>query len=346
MTANARTRVSIVGGSGYAGGELLRLAVGHPRLEIAQVSSRSQAGQPIHRAHPNLRGHLDRFFCVPEEVSACDVLFLCMPHARAASEIERWRAVAPLVIDLSADFRLRDPAAYRAWYEEDHPAPGLLPSAVYGLPEITRASLRGASLISGVGCNATAMILSLLPLARAGLIQEVIADVKVGSSEAGAEPGEGSHHPVRARAVRTYSPAGHRHLAEVEQAFPGLRIDATISAVEMVRGVLCTAHIRPTRAVTSKELWSLYREAYGGEPFVRLVADRTGPNRLPDPRILVGSNHADVGFAIDERSGRVVSVCAIDNLMKGAAGSALQCMNIALGLEESLGLAFPGLHPA
>ena len=151
---------------------------------------------------------------------------------------------------------------------------------------------------------------------------------------------------MRARAVRTYSAAGHRHIAEVEQAFEGVLIDATVSAVEMVRGVQCTMHVQPTRRLTTKELWALYREAYGDEPFIRIVAEKSGPNRLPDPRVLVGSNHADVGFALDERSGRVIALCAIDNLMKGAAGSALQCMNIALGLPETQGLRFPGLHPA
>lgn len=337
---------SIVGGSGYTGGELLRLLCAHPGVEIGQVSSRSLAGQPVHAVHPNLRGHVDRLFCVPEEVGACEVLFLCMPHGRSGAEIERWRGVAPLVIDLSADFRLRDPAQYRAWYGSEHPAPGVLREAVYGLPEVSREQLRGASLISGVGCNATAMTLALLPLARAGLVERVIADIKVGSSEAGAEPSAGSHHPVRARAARTYSTGGHRHLAEVFQALGELDLDATLTAVDMVRGVLCTTHITPTRPVELKELWKLYRGAYAAEPFVRLVADRSGANRYPDPRTLVGSNHADIGFAVDDRSGRVLVLCAIDNLVKGAAGSAVQSMNIALGLAETEGLTFPGLHPA
>lgn len=328
------------------GGELLRLLCAHDGAQIGQVSSRTNAGQPMHRVHPNLRGHVDRLFCVPEEVSPCDVLFACMPHGQAAGEIERLRGLAPVVIDLSADFRLRSPSLYQEVYGEAHAAPELLSRAVYGLPELSRSRLAGARIISGVGCNATAMILAILPLARAGLVQSAIADIKVGSSEAGAEVNEGSHHPVRARAVRTYSAAGHRHIAEVEQAFDGVRIDATVSAVEMVRGVLCAMHIQPTRAVTTKELWGLYRDAYSNEPFVRIVAERSGLNRLPDPRVLVGSNHADVGFALDERSGRVVALCAIDNLMKGAAGSALQCMNIALGLPETQGLRFPGLHPA
>ncbi len=339
-------RASIVGGSGYTGGELLRLLHMHPNMEVGQVSSRSLKGQPVHRSHPNLRGHLSTAYCTPDEIEPCDVLFLCMPHGKAAGEIDRWCEVAPLVIDLSADFRLRDPDNYASWYGGQHPSPSTLTEVVYGLPEVSREQLNGASLISGVGCNATAMTLALLPLARAGLIKRGIADLKVGSSEAGAEPGAGSHHPVRARTARTYSPFGHRHLAEVFQSLGEFDLDATVTAIDMVRGVLCTAHIEPTRALETKELWKLFRQAYQDEPFVRIVADRSGPNRFPDPRIVVGSNHADVGFSIDERSGRVITFCAIDNLVKGAAGSAIQAMNVALGLNETAGLAFPGLHPA
>ncbi|MBX3368505.1 MAG: N-acetyl-gamma-glutamyl-phosphate reductase [Phycisphaeraceae bacterium] len=350
-------RVSIVGASGYTGGELLRLLLDHPGVELAAASSRSLAGQPLHRMHPNLRGRSDLLFTVPEEVPASDVLFLCMPHGKASREIDRWLDKAQTVIDLSADFRLRDPATYRAWYEEDHPAPARLASAVYGLPELHRREMRSgaqpARLISGVGCNATAMNLALLPLARAGLIERAICDIKVGSSEAGAEPSAGSHHPERSGAVRSYAPVGHRHAAEVAQELSPLSgpfpLDVSITSIEMVRGVLCTAHVFPTRRVEMKELWKAYRAAYASptspEPFVRLVAEKSGLHRLPDPKILAGSNYADVGFDIDPRSGRIVALCAIDNLMKGAAGSAVQCMNIAFGLDERAGLGFPGLHP-
>ncbi|MEO0629644.1 MAG: N-acetyl-gamma-glutamyl-phosphate reductase [Planctomycetota bacterium] len=300
----------------------------------------------MHRSHPNLRGHVDRFFSVPEEVEPCDVLFLCMPHGQAMSDIDRYRSLAPLVIDLSSDFRIGDPDAYRRWYGNDHAAPDALSSAVYGLPEVSRAGLFGASLISGVGCNATAMTLALMPLARAGLIRRAVADVKVGSSESGAEATAGSHHPVRARTARTYSPFGHRHLAEVFQSLGKVDVDATVTAIDMVRGVLCTAHVDVAERIDTKHLWRLFRETYRDEPFVRVVADRSGPNRFPDPRVVVGSNHADVGFAVDEHSGRVVALCAIDNLIKGAAGSAIQAMNVALGLPETQGLTFPGLHPA
>lgn len=344
-------RASIIGASGYTGGELLRLLHAHPGVEIAQATSRTLRGQPVSRSHPNLRGHLGLSYTTPDEVGPCDVLFLCMPHGKAAGEIDRWRGIAPLIVDLSADFRLGDPDRYRRWYNEDHPNPAALGEARYGLPEVGRAALPGATLISGVGCNATAMTLALRPLSEAGLIGRAICDVKVGSSEAGADPGPGSHHPVRARTARTYSASGHRHLGEVEQNLaPGAGgapdVDATITAVDMVRGVLCTAHITPTRPLSTKDLWRLFRGAYSDEPFVRIVADRQGPHRFPDPRVLVGSNHADVGFAVDERSGRVITFCAIDNLVKGAAGSAVQSMNIALGLGETTGLGFPGLHPA
>lgn len=336
---------AIVGGSGYTGGELLRLLLDHPGASVKHVTSRSLAGQPVHRAHPNLRKRVDMMFTVPAEVGACDVIFLCLPHGGAAKEMERWLNLAPLVIDLSADFRLRDPAVYAKWYGEPHPVPGRLAGAVYGLPELSRGRLRGARLVSGVGCNATAMNLALLPLARAGLIRRAICDVKVGSSEAGAEATEGSHHPERSRAVRTYAATGHRHSAEVMQELGEFPLDVTVTAIEMVRGVLCTAHVLTTRPVEQKELWKLYRGTYAEEPFVRLVAEKTGLHRYPDPKIVAGSNYADVGFEADPAGDRVVALCAIDNLMKGAAGSAVQCMNIALGLEESSGLGFPGLHP-
>lgn len=338
-------RCSIVGGSGYTGGELLRLLLDHPNVSVQSVSSRSLVGQPMHRVHPNLRKRTDLLFTVPQEVSACDVIFLCLPHGHAAGEIEKWLNLAPLVIDLSADFRLRDPAAYKLWYESEHPSPTRLANAVYGLPELHRKKLHAARLVSGVGCNATAMNLALLPLASAGLIERVICDIKVGSSEGGAETSDGSHHPERSGAVRSYAPVGHRHAAEVTQELGTFSLDVSVTAIEMVRGVLCTAHVIPNRRVETKELWKMYRAAYANEPFVRLVAERTGLHRLPDPKILAGSNYADVGFDVDERTGRIVAISAIDNLMKGAAGSAVQCMNIALGLDETAGLGFSGLHP-
>ncbi|HEX2837994.1 MAG TPA: N-acetyl-gamma-glutamyl-phosphate reductase [Phycisphaerales bacterium] len=340
-----RLRVSIIGGSGYTGGELLRLLLGHPGVEVAQATSRRLVGQFVHSTHPNLRGVTKMQFESPDQVRECDVLFLCLPHGEACRAIEKYAGLAHRVVDLSADFRLKDAAAYRAWYGEEHPASGWLDRFVYGLPELERPRLRGARLASGVGCNATAVNLALLPLARKGLIRSVVADLKVGSSEAGAEPSATSHHPVRSGSVRSFAPAGHRHQAEVRQALGDFELHMSVTSVELVRGVLCTAHVFPTSRLTEKDLWALYREAYRDEPFVRLVKDKTGIHRYPEPKILAGTNWADVGFEVDEQSGRVVVLSAIDNLMKGAAGSAVQCMNLMCGFEERAGLGFGGLHP-
>ncbi len=337
---------AIIGGSGYTGGELLRLLTMHPSVEVTAITSRRLIDQPVTRVHPNMRGRTNLQFSAPDDVDEVDVAFLCMPHGEAAGQIDSWLGRAKTVIDLSSDFRLRDASAYKEWYDWDHPAPGRLADAVYGLPELERERLAGARVVSGVGCNATAMNLALMPLARAGLIERVICDIKVGSSEAGAEPSASSHHPERSRAVRSYALTGHRHAAEVRQALGDFTLDVSVTAIEMVRGVLCTAHVIPTRPVEQKELWKAYRAAYANEPFVHIVAERTGLHRLPDPNILTGSNDAHVGFGVDERTGRIVSLCAIDNLMKGAAGSAVQSMNIALGLDETAGLTAPGLHPA
>lgn len=340
---SGQVRASIVGGSGYTGGEVLRLLLDHPNVEVAQVTSRRRAGEFVHAAHPNLRGRVLHQFVPPEELAGCDVLYLCLPHGEAVRGIERYAALAHRVIDLSADFRLRDRAAYAEWYGEEHAAPAWLDRFVYGLPEQERARLRGARLASGVGCNATAVNLALTPLARRGLIRAAVADLKVGSSEGGAEPSASGHHPERRGAVRSFAPAGHRHQAEVMQQIGPFELHLSVTGVEMVRGVLCTAHVFPTRPIADKELWAMFREDYGREPFIRLVRDRAGIHRYPDPKILAGANWCDVGFEVGQ--GRVVVMSAIDNLMKGAAGTAVQCMNLMCGFEETAGLGFPGLHP-
>lgn len=342
---SGRVRAAIVGASGYAGGEVLRLLLDHPGVEVAAATSRRHAGVFVHSLHPNLRGRTRLQFTAPDRLEPADVLFLCLPHGEASRSIERYAALAPRLIDLSADFRLRDAAEYRRWYGEDHAAASWLDRFVYGLPELHRERLRGARLASGVGCNATAVILALLPLARAGLIERVVCDLKVGSSEAGQEPSASGHHPERAGVVRPFALTGHRHEAEVRQELGEFELHLSITSVEMVRGVSCTAHVFPRGTVEEKDLWRMYREAYAGEPFVRIVKDRAGIHRYPNPKILAGSNWCDVGFEVEERSGRVVVVSAIDNLMKGAAGSAVQCMNLMLGFDETAGLTFPGLHP-
>lgn len=216
---------------------------------------------------------------------------------------------------------------------------------VYGLPEIYRQELHGANYASGVGCNATAVNLALLPLARAGLIDRAVVDLKVGSSEGGSAHSAASHHPERSGSLRSFSPVGHRHQAEVRQALGDFELYFTATAVEMVRGVLCTTHVFLNEVLEEKAIWRLFRQQYADEPFVRLVKERRGIYRYPEPKILAGSNYCDVGFAGEEGTRRLIVFSAIDNLMKGAAGSAVQTMNVMMGWPETTGLNFPGLHP-
>ena len=340
------TRVSIVGGSGYTGSDLLRLLLFHPHITVGQVTSRSEAGRYVHTVHPHLRGVTELQFTHPDALEPCDALFLALPHGAAAREIERWTALAPVIVDLSADFRLKDAAAYQRWYGEPHPAPDWLVRFVYGLPEINREHLRGARWASGVGCNATAVNLALWPLAQTGLLQRADAALSVGSSESGAEAGPASHHPIRSGAVRTYSPAGHRHLAEVQQVLGAhIPVRFTVTAVEMVRGVHLVAQCELTTPQTEKDVWRLYRAAYGSEPFIRLVSSRAGLHRFPEPRVVAGTNFCDIGFALDDDGKRLIVIAALDNLGKGAAGSAVQCLNLMLGFDERAGLLFPGYYP-
>jgi LysW-gamma-L-alpha-aminoadipyl-6-phosphate/LysW-L-glutamyl-5-phosphate reductase len=350
-----RTRVAIVGGAGYTGGELIRLLLFHSQVELVQVVSSGHAGQYMHSAHPNLRRLSSLRFSHPADLSPCDVLFLCLPHGASSPDIERYQGIAPRIIDLSADFRLRSAALYEEWYGEPHPASRLLREAVYGLPELHRAELPGAALVSGTGCMATAAILGIAPLYQAGLVDRalpLVVEAKVGSSAAGATPGSGSHHPDRSGAVRSFQATGHRHTAELIQELgspcaggAGQAIAFSATAIELVRGVLITAHVFLTEKIDERSLWRLYRAAYQHEPFIRLVKERSGVYRYPEPKILVGSNYCDVGFEIDPTSHRVVVIAALDNLMKGAAGNAVQALNCMFSWEETAGLTFPGLHP-
>lgn len=341
-------RASIVGASGYTGGELLRLLLFHPHVEIGQVTSESHVGEYVYQQHPNLRKRTQLQFTARDQLQPCDVLFLALPHGEAQKNIDKYLALAPKIVDLSADFRLKDAALYKQWYGHDHTAPQHMGSFVYGLPEVSREAMKTATRISGVGCNATASILALLPLVKANLIdldKPIIVDVKTGSSEGGASVNPGSHHPEKSHSVRAYAPTGHRHTAEVIQELGLTNVHLSMTAVELVRGVLAAAHVFVKPGLAEKDLWKAYRAAYGNEPFVRIVKDKTGIHRVPDPKILGGSNYADVGFDLDPHTGRVVSLAAIDNLMKGAAGSAVQAMNVMCGFEETAGLEFPGLHP-
>ncbi|MDY7042164.1 MAG: N-acetyl-gamma-glutamyl-phosphate reductase [Chloroflexota bacterium] len=342
-------RAAIVGASGYAGGELLRLLLAHPQVEVTQITSENHAGQYAYFLHPNLRGHTDLRFVRLADLSPCDLLFLALPHAHAMERIEEFAGLTGRIVDLSADFRLRDAADYPRWYGRRHPAPDWLDRFVYGMPELHRQELSDARYASGTGCNAIVTLLALWPLYRRGLVRESVVEVKVGSAEGGNKSSPASHHPERAGVVRSYAPVGHRHLAELIQELalvsehPGLHFSVT--SVGIVRGALATCHCLLHEELGEREAWRIYREDYGAEPFVRLVRARRGIHRYPEPKILAGANYCDVGFVADPEQSRLVVIAAIDNLMKGAAGNAVQTMNVMYGFPETLGLEFPGLHP-
>ena len=336
---------SIVGASGYSGGELLRLLLGHPEFEVSQVTSERHAGRFVHGVHPNLRGVTRLKFSPVSGLTDCDVLFLCLPHGEAAERIDDFRNLAPRIIDLSADFRLRAAADYDTWYGRAHPRPELLPEFVYGIPELHRERLRDARMAACAGCNATASILALVPLCALDGVQSIVIEVKAGSSEGGASASPASHHPERSGSVRSYRPTGHRHVAEMQQELPDAQIHFSATSIEMVRGILATCHVFLEDAPDEKTLWRIYRDAYRDEPFVRIVKERSGIHRYPEPKLLSGTNYCDIGFERDPHSDRVVVMSAIDNLMKGAAGQALQVGNLMHGLPETLGLEFTGLHP-
>ena len=368
----APMRVAIVGASGYTGGELARLLLHHPNVVVTQITSERHAGSYLHALHPNLRpagGRPALRFCAPGDLEPCDALFLAQPHGVSMGQIATYQALAPRLFDLSADFRLRHAEDYPRWYGHAHPRADLLAEAVYGIPELHREALPGARLVSGAGCLATAAILGLRPLVRAGVLDRaapLVIEAKVGSSAAGAEVTLASHHPERSGALRSFQPTGHRHTAEILQELDwpaadlvtpddgaraatkpgdahGLYFSAT--SVELVRGALVTAQAFLGERLDERDLWAIYRAAYGAEPFIRIVKERRGVYRYPEPKLLAGTNYCDVGFEIEPGTRRVVVMAAVDNLMKGAAGNAVQALNAAMGWDETLGLDFPGLHP-
>jgi len=299
---------SIVGASGFAGGELLRILAGHPEFELGEVTSREYAGKSVGSVHPPLRG-TDLRFSEPGDLESVDVLFTATPHGVTMEHIEEYQATADLVVDLSADFRLDTEAQYEEWYD-GHSCPEKLDVAEYALPEINRENLAGADVIASGGCNATATILGLYPLAEAGVLDgaDVVVDVKVGSSEGGAGGGKASSHAERSGVVRPYAPTGHRHEAEIEQIL-GQSVSFTCHAVDMVRGASATCHVFPANGVsggsggsrsespgvpdervTNGDLWSAYRGEYDDEPFVRMQAGGSGTYRYPEPKAVAGTN--------------------------------------------------------
>lgn len=346
---STKLKAAIIGASGYVGGELARLLLGHPQFELAFVTSERNAGKPITRLHPNLRNATKLKFVKLTDVPTVDVIFSCLPHGTLVKKLGELEPKATkLLVDCSADFRLKKAGAYETWYGYTHLAPEKLNEFAYGLAELHRDEIQNANRIAVAGCTATSAILALAPLVKAGVIEtdKIIFDLKVGSSGSGAEPTVGSHHPERANVVRSYKLAGHRHTGEVVQELNLATTPAySVTSVPTVRGIVCHAHVWTKTKMTDLELWKIYREAYGAEPFVRLVKDADGVHALPEPKILAGTNYCDIGWVLDPYNQRLTVVSALDNLVKGAAGQAVQAANIALRFEERSGLEFMGLHP-
>lgn len=348
----ATLTASIIGGSGYAGGELTRLLLAHPNIELTQVTSERLAGKFVKTTHPNLREVTNLKFSKAADLTPTDLLFLALPHGVSMEMLPQVRELAPVIIDLSSDFRLNNPGDYDTWYGHEHNDLDVLGKFVYGMPELHREEIAKADWIASPGCMSSTSILGLYPLYRAGVVdmsKPAIIEAKTGSSGSGGSPSLASHHAERSGVIRSFKPTGHRHTAEVVQelTFNGATPDINFSAtsIEAVRGILTTSHIFLNEDLDDKALRKIYREAYKDEPFMRIVKENAGVHRYPEPKLLSGSNWCDVGFERDPHSLRVVVMAATDNLMKGAAGQAVQAMNIRMGLGERTGLEFPGLHP-
>jgi N-acetyl-gamma-glutamyl-phosphate reductase len=345
-------RVAIVGATGYVGSELIRLLSLHPDVRIVGLVGRERQGDPIGGIHPHLATRdLLVYDTVPAEAEA---VFLALPHGAVAARIDEFLDRGQTVIDLGPDFRLREPADYPRWYHFDHPRADLLATAVYGLPELHRAELaeagtRPGAIVGSPGCYATTTILALAPLARAGLIADLVVDAKSGVSGAGRDPKADLQFGEVNESVKAYGIFTHRHIGEIEQelgalgadaANPGVRgVDFLPHLVPMTRGILSACHVRPTRPVSQAELDELYRDAYGDEAFVTVV------ETPPATKHVLGSNQARVWCRLDERTGRVLAIGVLDNLVKGAAGQAIQAFNVVHGLPETAGLLQLPLGP-
>jgi N-acetyl-gamma-glutamyl-phosphate/LysW-gamma-L-alpha-aminoadipyl-6-phosphate reductase len=276
---------------------------------------------------------------------------MATPHGISMDIVPGFLEGGLKVVDLSADFRLKNSTDYPKWYGWEHSHPEFLKKAVFGLPELYREKIKKANLVACGGCMATASILGLAPIVKAGLVEteRIVIDVKIGSSGGGSQPTLASHHPERFGGLRPYNVVGHRHTVEIEQevsAFSGksIKVAFTPHAVNMARGILATCHLWTTAPLRNSDIWRTYRAQYNNEPFIHLVKYRKGLYQLPDPKVVVGTNFCDIGFEIDEHVNRLVLFSAIDNIVKGAAGQAVHCFNIMNHLDERMGLNMIGIH--
>lgn len=335
------TRIGIIGGTGYTGGELARLLCRHPGIEIAAMTSRQNAGRPVSEVHPYLKGYVDLAFTERiSDTKDLDLVFVATPHGVAMSEVPPLLEQGVKAIDLSGDYRLRDPELYEKWYGHQHTDVDNLRNAVYGLPELFRDRIRGADLVANPGCYATSAILACAPLMKSGLVEDdVVVDSKSGTSGAGMVPSARTHHPNCSTCVIPYSIGTHRHTPEIEMAvdmFAGSSMDLTFvpHLVPIVRGILSDCYFALKKDASQEDVDAVYEKQYGKERFVHYTKDLLS-------REVAGSNHAEVSARVLGK--HIAAFGAIDNLVKGASGQAVQCMNLMLNLDEAAGLDFPGL---
>ncbi len=361
------TTVSIVNVTSYTGSELLRLLAQHPQFVVTSVTGRSAAGKRLEEVFPHLRAALpvngtatlaiDPALVIAEEPAQTDLAFVCLPHAAAAESVVKLLQRGIKVVDLSADFRLHDVAVYEEWYKHTHPAPALLETAVYGLCERYREQVRHASLVANPGCHASTAILALIPAFAAGLVESsVIIDSKTGVSGGGRSPSLGYHFPEANEDASAYGLAGHRHLPEITQEIEAaavagnhpldrdLRVTFVPHLLPMTRGILSTSYVDLKRDAaghipSAAEIRSVYEHYYAHEPFIHVV------DQAPHTKWAYGSNHCFVHPTVDTRTGRLVVVSCLDNLVKGASGQAVQNANLLCGLPETSGLSALGVHP-
>lgn len=344
-------KAAVVGASGYTGVELIRILHNHPEVAVTSVTSEQSAGKRLSDVFPSLRGRYDTILepLVPERIAEkVDIIFTALPHKAAMEVVPAFLATGKIVIDLSADYRLHDPEIYAAWYDQ-HLNPELLSEAVYGLPELRREAIAAARLVANPGCYPTSIILGLMPLLQEGLIDtaSIIADAKSGVSGAGRGAKVDSLYCEVNEGFKAYGVGGvHRHIPEIEQELSLLAGKKTIISftphlVPMDRGILSTIYAVPVNSITATDLHALYEERYDGEAFVRILAQ----GEFPSTAFVRGSNFCDIGITVDKRTGRIIVVSALDNLVKGAAGQAVQNMNIVCDFPETMGLELIPLYP-
>lgn len=344
-------RVGIIGVTGYTGNELLRLLLAHPGVKVTYITSHSFAGQSLDQVHPHFRGITDlkcSSFSLDEAAEKADLFFSALPHGQSMDVVPQLYGAGLKVVDLSADFRLMEENLYQEWYGRDHTASNLLGKAVYGLPELYRKEIKEAVLVANPGCYPTSVILGLAPLAIRKLLEPgtLVVDSKSGTSGAGKVPNQGLHFPECTENFRAYKVARHQHAPEMEQELGklfGQEFNFTFvpHLVPMIRGILSTMYLEIKDDLSYEEIVNLYRDFYDREKFVRLLP----PSMFPETRNVYGSNYCDLALQWDQRTGRLIILSAIDNLVKGAAGQAVQNMNLMLGLPEETGLEAVPLRP-